>query len=40
MSSRNISQVMYGTDLASYEDGTSTNRELHRAYEAYPEFLL
>ena len=30
------SQVMYETDLTSYEDGTSTSRELHQAYETYP----
>ena len=29
--------VMYETYLAvSYEDGTSTSRELHQAYETYP----
>ena len=42
-SSRFISTVkdMYETDLAfcaSYEDGTSANWELHRAYEAYPGY--
>ena len=35
------SQVMHETNLtfcASYEDGTSTSRELHQAYETYPGY--